>query len=191
MLGSLALGMSIPCLVLVCVCCANRRKRKGDGLSIIKNNSYQWYFVIAFCDLIKVYTTGILTIWIWDPLWVAALQYVVIHKEEAETWRHMRGSLSVFRPCYLRGCPKISIISWVYKPYTFRGRGGGLWKWTFFCTLLPFWPDFYYFPGNFGHSKNVDVYSFLREGVLESVWFVHLWKCWHLWMAPKAATKSR
>ncbi len=34
----------------------------------------------------------------------------------------------------------------------------------FFCTLLTFWPDFYYFHGDFRHSKNVDVYSFFWGG---------------------------
>ncbi len=33
-----------------------------------------------------------------------------------------------------------------------------------FCTLLTFWPDFYYFHGDFWHSKNVDMYSFFWEG---------------------------
>ncbi len=36
----------------------------------------------------------------------------------------------------------------------------------FFCTLLSFWPDFYYFNGDFCHSKNVDVYSFWGRGGL-------------------------
>ncbi len=57
----------------------------------------------------------------------------------------------------------------------------------FFHILLSFWPDFYFFHGDFCHSKNVDVYSYFfffwgGGGVSESVWFVHSWKCWHLWM---------
>ncbi len=58
----------------------------------------------------------------------------------------------------------------------------------FFPTLLTFWHDFYYFHGDFWHSKNVDVYLFLgrwEDRVSESVWFVHSWKCWHLWTATK------
>ncbi len=38
--------------------------------------------------------------------------------------------------------------------------GGGVCKnQLFFRTLLTFWPDFYYFHGDFWQSKNVDVYS--------------------------------
>ncbi len=35
---------------------------------------------------------------------------------------------------------------------------------TFFHTLLTFSPDFYYFHGDFWHSKNVNMYSFWGEG---------------------------
>ncbi len=59
----------------------------------------------------------------------------------------------------------MSTFSRVYKPYTFRGRGGWSVKINiFFCTLLTFWPDFYYFHGDFWNSKNVDVYSFFGGG---------------------------
>ncbi len=52
-------------------------------------------------------------------------------------------------------------------------------------AFVAFWPDFYYyFHGDFWHSKNVDVYSFWGEGVWENVWFVHSWKWWHLWDGP-------
>ncbi len=47
-------------------------------------------------------------------------------------------------------------------------------KINIFSIHLTFWPDFYYFHGDFWHSKNVDVCSFFWGGrVLESVWFVH------------------
>ncbi len=41
----------------------------------------------------------------------------------------------------------------------------------FLYTLLMFWPDFYYFHGDFCQSKNVDVYSFFwgGGGVSESI----------------------
>ncbi len=50
-----------------------------------------------------------------------------------------------------------------------------LWVWFyekqhFFNKLFTFWSDFYYFHGDFWHSKNVDVYSFWGG---ESIWFVH------------------
>ncbi len=59
----------------------------------------------------------------------------------------------------------MSISSQLYKPY-FRGGGGVVFfksceNQHFFHILLTFWSDFYYFHGDFWHSKNVDVYSFL------------------------------
>ncbi len=67
----------------------------------------------------------------------------------------------------------MSTFSQVYKPYTSRGERSD--NQHFFHTLLTFSPD-YYFHGDFWHSKNVDVYSFLggEEGFSESVWFVQL-----------------
>ncbi len=59
----------------------------------------------------------------------------------------------------------------------FRGRGVCE-NQHFSRTLLTFWHHFYYFHGDFCHSKNVDFFGG------EGVWFVHSWKCWHLWMAP-------
>ncbi len=35
------------------------------------------------------------------------------------------------------------------------------------------------------------VFLFGVEGVSESVWFVHLWKCWHLWTVPNVNTECR
>ncbi len=52
-------------------------------------------------------------------------------------------------------------FSRVYKTYTFGGGGAVCENQHFFHTLLTFWPDFYYFHGDFWHSKNVNVYSFL------------------------------
>ncbi len=46
----------------------------------------------------------------------------------------------------------MSTFSWVYKPYTFRGREAVCENQHFFHTLLTFWPDFYYFHGDFWHS---------------------------------------
>ncbi len=68
----------------------------------------------------------------------------------------------------------MSTFSQVYKPYTLRG-GVFCENQHFFHTLLTFWRDFYYFHGDFCHSKNVDVYTFFGGGggVSESVWFVH------------------
>ncbi len=64
----------------------------------------------------------------------------------------------------------MSTFSRVYKPYTF---GGGVCENLILLRkLLTFWPDFYYFHGDFWHTKNVDVYSFFgggREGVSESM----------------------
>ncbi len=77
----------------------------------------------------------------------------------------------------------MSTFSWVYKSYTFGGKGVCENK-HFVHTLLTFWPDFYCFHVDFLHSKNVDVYSFGWGRVSESVWFVHSWTFWHLWMAP-------
>ncbi len=68
----------------------------------------------------------------------------------------------------------MSTFSRVYKTYTL-GQGGCE-NQHFFRILLTCWPDFYDFydfHGDFWHSKNVDVYSFLEGGVSESVWFVH------------------
>ncbi len=45
----------------------------------------------------------------------------------------------------------------------FWGERGVCENQHFFYTLLTFWSDFYYFHG---HSKNVDVYSFLGGGGL-------------------------
>ncbi len=59
----------------------------------------------------------------------------------------------------------MSTFSQVYKTYTF-GEGGVCENQNFFRTLLTFWPDFYYFHGDFWHSQNVDVYSFFIEGGL-------------------------
>ncbi len=40
-----------------------------------------------------------------------------------------------------------------------------------------FWPDLYYFHGDFWQSKNIDVYSFFwGGGVSEGVWFCTLMK---------------
>ncbi len=39
------------------------------------------------------------------------------------------------------------------------GGVGGCENQHFPCTLLTFWPDFYYFHGDFWHSKDFDVYS--------------------------------
>ncbi len=66
----------------------------------------------------------------------------------------------------------------------FRGRGGVCENQHFFHTLLSFWPDFYYFHGDFWHSKNVDVYQ--RGGISESVWFIHSIKnyCVHWYTLP-------
>ncbi len=82
----------------------------------------------------------------------------------------------------------------VYKLYTFAW-GGVCENQHFFPYTFNFlaWFLFYYFHDYFLHSKNVDVYSFFGgegEGVSESVRFVHWWKCWHLWMAPKFQTNS-
>ncbi len=55
----------------------------------------------------------------------------------------------------------MSPFSRVYKPFTFGGRGGVFENEHFFHTLLTFWTDFVYFHGDFSHTKNVDVYSFL------------------------------
>ncbi len=46
----------------------------------------------------------------------------------------------------------------------FRGRVEVCENQHFFHTLLTFWRDFYYFHGDFWHSKNVDVYSFGGRG---------------------------
>ncbi len=41
------------------------------------------------------------------------------------------------------------------------GTGGGVCEnQHFFCTLLTFWPDFYYFHGDFWHSNIFDDYFF-------------------------------
>ncbi len=65
----------------------------------------------------------------------------------------------------IRGRPWMSTFSWVYKPYTFGGGSGGVCEnQHFFCTLLTFWPDFYYFHRDCWHSKSVDVYSFFEVG---------------------------
>ncbi len=58
----------------------------------------------------------------------------------------------------------MSAFLWVYKPYTFGWRGGVCENQHLFCTLLTFWPDFYYFHRDFWHSKYVDVYSFGGKG---------------------------
>ncbi len=84
----------------------------------------------------------------------------------------------------------MSTFSRVYKPYTFRGKGRGVCEnQHIFRTLIPFWPDFYYFHGDFWNSKMLICTLFggrwVGKVVSESVWFVDLWKCWHLWMAPK------
>ncbi len=42
--------------------------------------------------------------------------------------------------------------------------GAGSVKINIFCVHLTFWPDFYYFNGDFWHSKNVDVCSLFLEG---------------------------
>ncbi len=62
----------------------------------------------------------------------------------------------------------MSTFSRVYKPYTF-----GVWACEnqhFFCTLLTFWSDFYSFRGDFWHSKNTDIYSFLVRGAFLKVY---------------------
>ncbi len=62
----------------------------------------------------------------------------------------------------------------VNKPYTFRGGWGGSVKiQKKFHTLLTFRPDFYYFHGDFWHSKNVDVYFFFGGGGLRKCMVCH------------------
>ncbi len=61
---------------------------------------------------------------------------------------------------------------------------GGLWKSKYFPYTFKFLALFLIFSWGFLALKNVNVYSFGGRGVFESVWFVHSWKCWHLWMAP-------
>ncbi len=43
--------------------------------------------------------------------------------------------------------------------------------------------------GIFGTQKMMmcTPFFFAGEGVSESKWFVHSWKCWHLWMAPNTS----
>ncbi len=64
------------------------------------------------------------------------------------------------------------------------GEGGGLWKSTFLNFLVRL--KFLLFSWGFLALKKCWCIFFLGwEGVSESVWFVHSWKCWHLWMALK------
>ncbi len=66
----------------------------------------------------------------------------------------------------------------------FRGEGG-LWKSNFFWYTFNFWSWFFIILiGIFGTQKMVMCTLFWGEGVSESVWFVHSWKCRHLWTAP-------
>ncbi len=60
----------------------------------------------------------------------------------------------------------MSTFSRVYTQYTFGGgeEGQVSENQRFCCTLLTVWPDFYYFHGEFCHSKTVDVYSFWQRG---------------------------
>ncbi len=50
-------------------------------------------------------------------------------------------------------------------PLSGVGGGGVCENQHFFLTLLTFWPDFYYFDGDFWNLKNVDVCSIFGEGV--------------------------
>ncbi len=68
----------------------------------------------------------------------------------------------------------MSTFSRVYKPYTFGGRGVCE-NQHFFHALLTIWPDFYFFHGDFWHSKNVDMNSLFGggRGYQKNVWYIH------------------
>ncbi len=54
----------------------------------------------------------------------------------------------------------MSTFSQAYKTIHVRGEVGRFVKINIFSKHLTFWPDFYYFHGDFWHSKNVVVYCF-------------------------------
>ncbi len=60
----------------------------------------------------------------------------------------------------------MSTFSQVYKRYAFVGGGRSGKINIFFCTLFTFWPDFYYFDGDFWYSKMLMCTLFLRGGRL-------------------------
>ncbi len=96
--------------------------------------------------------------------------------------------------CHLYNLPKgpsinVNIFTSVQTIHL-QGKGGGLWKSTFFPYTFNFLTWFLLFSCRFLTLKNVEVYFLWWGGVSKSVWFVHSWKCWHLWMAPNTSRRS-
>ncbi len=79
----------------------------------------------------------------------------------------------------------MSTFSQVNRPYTFGGGGGSLKMKTKLCYTFNFLAWFLLFSWGFWHSKMSICNLFGEGGVSESLWFVHSWKCWHLWKATK------